>query len=195
MRSLPNCLHNQMCVIDTETTNIDPDLAEIWQLAIIPIDSKLNRIPDAHLYIDIKPLTTEPPHKKAAMGLMPEAAVEVFTNWVEDLDLLPGKKIIPIGHNYAMYDSKILKNWLGPLTYAHYFSHRIRDTMLIAAYLLDHYDYHLRDSPFGKSLELSACCQALGIEVNEERTHDALYDALITSQLYKKLISLGGDLL
>lgn len=194
-RSLVNCAHHQMCVIDVETTSIDIDKAEIWQLGIVPLDRRLNIIPDAHLCIDIQPLYSPPPNRRAAAGMMPEAAVERFVEWFENLQLLDYKKIVPVGHNYARYDSILLERWLGPITYSHYFHHRIRDTMLFISSLMDFFDYQVRDNPFGKSVKLGAACEAMGIEVNPESQHDALYDATITAQLYKKLMDLGGTIL
>lgn len=184
--------------IDTETTGVDPAVDSIWELAIIPLNRYfLPRTDLVPLSLKIQPkvnidridfradvnMLNRPRILDAyKTGLAISAAIDMFHYWFETLKLAPGKKIIPIGHNVS-FDVMMMQIMMGADTYAQYFSHKIRDTMQIEAYLDD------VSALKGQKLR-SRGYHRLGtvIEgyegITNYNAHNAMSDALVAAQLY-----------
>ena len=139
-----SCKHwngDQMCVIDTETTGLDPNINEIFQICILPLDSMYKPRRDVNPFnILIKPDYPETWDKEACKihkdkldklarhGIDSEVAKELFIEWVNKLGLPYNKyrtarrRIIPLGHNYT-FDRAFIQSWLGQDTYDEIFAH------------------------------------------------------------------------
>ena len=198
---------NQLCSIDIETTGLIPGYHEIWQIAMIPLDSSLNPRQDViPFYIEMKPnfpehidqaalrLNREPFLRACQTGIDPDKAKDLFEEWTNRLDLPYDKygngrrkKIIPLGHNYANFDQFFIRLWLEELYEEHFFG-QIRDTMIVAGYLNDYAAMHTEPCPFPK---YSLRWLTTHLQVVLDDHHDALQDARATAEVYKKLLLRG----
>lgn len=191
-----HCNGNVIAVVDTETTGLRPTFHEIWQIAVVPLDSKLQPHPaltpfhlkmhldhperveakDTHLtkqqYIEIQ---------KSAINH--DSAADIFYSWFEELGLAPGKRLMPLAQNWA-FDYGFIRHWLGDATMSAVFDGRYRDLMCCTLFENDQASFQVADYPFAKN-NLSYVCNCLGVTLN--RAHDALEDAVATAECYRRM--------
>lgn len=196
-RSMVHLNSHLMVAMDLETTGLDPDQNQIWQIAILPLDSKLE------VSQELKPfdLLIKPDERKidkgfkhsskladaVERGLDPYAAIELFEHWFQSLNLLPNKRLVPLGAN-LQFDIQFLRRWLGPLTYSEYFDNRYRDLMLIANFLNDRADFQHMEIPYVPNTKLGTICAKLGLDYDPAAAHDAIYDASKAAEAYRKML-------
>lgn len=195
---------NQLCAIDCETTGFDAHFHELIQIAIVPLDSNIQ------IRKDVQPFNIEliPDHPEradaqatevhrlkmadlCANGFDREAAKDLLEAWIDKLGLPLNKggvnrcKIIPLGQNYA-FDMGFIKRWLGVDFYQELFHYHYKDTMIAAAYLNDAAAMQAEDVPYSK-IGLKWLCNKLNVQL--DRHHDALADAVATAEVYRRLLS------
>lgn len=197
----------KICVIDTETTGLDPRFNDIWQICILALDHTLR--PDKSVmpfYILIKPdsvdyIDWEIPVFAKNKGKIAEAvarghdkfaAVDLLAEWIKKLGLPvtkygTPKKIEPLGQNYA-FDKAFIEQWLGIEQYQEWFDYHYRDTMQTALYLNDRASFHAEKVPFSK-VNLKWLAKELGVALDGH--HDALADCVATAEVYRKLCNRG----
>ena len=202
--TVPNSLlsmnGNMLVAIDIETTGLQAGYHEIVQISVVPLDSDLQPCKRA-FYVNIRPEHPDRADSRAAKvhgldmdwlltnGLDKWKAADMLEEWVSGLDLPFSKRLAPLSHNFP-FEKGFLMAWLGKETYDALFFIHYRDTMALGAMCNDLASFWGKNIPFGE-LSLSKMCSKFGI-VNE-RSHDALQDALCGAQLYRCLIeSLGG---
>jgi DNA polymerase III epsilon subunit-like protein len=205
MRGMTHWFGDMMCVIDTETSGLDPDFHEILQICIMPVDSNIDMIKTIKpFFIELKPRCPElitPQALKVnrldlnrlmTYGIDQEKAKELFREWFAKLNL-PLKhsgascKIRPLGHNY-IFDKMFIIKWLGVDTYDEFFDYHSVDTMCVAMYLNDQAAMHGRNPPYQR-VSLVSLCNLLSVENPD--AHNALGDCVATAGVYKKLIQIG----
>jgi len=196
-----------MCVIDTETTGLDPRYNEIWQICILPLDANL--LPDKTkmpFYILMKPEHPEyidwdvnvmKKNKTKIMDAMHRghdkiAAEEMLLRWIEGLKLPVTKfgtpcKLEPLGQNYG-FDKEFISQWLGVDVYQEFFDYHYRDSMIAALFLNDRASFHAEKVPYSK-VNLNWLCNKLGV-LNED-AHDALADCVATAAVYREMCTKG----
>lgn len=194
---------NILCVIDTETTGLNPFKNEIIQLAVLPLTPELNPSKDTPFFdILIKPERLDEidlEADKVTRGLVVEAinhgmdkwtALDRFTEWFyETLKPPYKKKIVPLGHNFANHDRPFLVEWTaGPASYDEFFRSDHRDTMTTALMFNDLADIRNERPPYPK-YNLKYLCSCLGIP--HEHRHHALSDCLVTAECYKRMLLKG----
>jgi DNA polymerase III epsilon subunit-like protein len=202
-----HCNGHQICVIDTETTGIDPTWNEMIQLAILPLDANLNPRKDVIPFnIYLKPEHPERANKDAMKvnklkmsqlilnGYDRECAKGLLEEWIKKLELPvtsygTPKKIIPLGHNVS-FDINFITAWLTQPVYSQFFDYHIRDTACVAQFLNDHAAMHGERVPYSK-VNLNWLCNQLNVDFPTKRQHDALQDCIVTAQVYKRLIQHG----
>jgi DNA polymerase III epsilon subunit-like protein len=189
---------NLLCVIDSETTGLDPRRHDMIQFACIPVDEHLQVNSKYRPFIvDMKPQRIENIDFKALevsgthladlrlRGTDPFDCADGFSRWFDNLNLAPGKKISPLGCNWP-FDSGFMMEWLGPLTYDHIVDRRYRDVQTVALYLNDRAFYRGETIPYPK-INLSYLAQILGVERNR---HNAAEDCMTTLEVYRRLVSI-----
>ncbi len=196
--SMVHCNGNLLCSIDVETTGFDCKENDIWQIAIIPLDSQIKPLKSI-LPFFIPKIQPERPKNVTRKALrkcdvtLPElmlegldrwVVVDLFENWFQKLELPENSRIMPLGQNYV-FDRAFLIEWLGgPLNYDRFFHYHIRDTMTTALFLNDRYDAHSEKVPFPK-IDLTYLANITG--AHNEKPHNAMYDAFVTAEIYRRM--------
>ena len=197
---------SQMCVMDLETTGLDPYWHEIIQLCVLPLDSNYKPRKDVMpFYIEMRPNFPEriddeamtvnklDACKIATRGFDSEKAKDLLRDWIEKLDLpytksgAFRKRIIPLGQNFG-FDRAFLIRWLGIDEYNEFFEYFYQDTMIVAQYLNDRASMHGEKVPFSK-VNLTWLANKLNVKI--ERAHDALSDCVATAEVYRQLVMQG----
>jgi len=197
---------NQLCVIDCETTGLDPSWHDLIQICILPLDSNIKPRKDGPMpfYIEMIPQHPERADPKAMeinrldfaiigqRGHDQEKAKDLLADWIKKLGLPSTKygnlkKILPLGQNYS-FDEGFIKAWLGFETYNEYFHYDYRDTKRVAAYLNDRAGMHAEKVPFPKT-GLGSIAKRLNVP--HEKAHDALADCQATAEIYRRFLQQG----
>jgi len=199
--SLLNLNGNMMVAVDVETTGRVAGYHEIIQIAVVPLTSEIEPVPDINpFYMNIAPAQPERCEHGAQMvhGLdinelvnnSPDSwkVADLFDEWFQNLDLPYQRSLMPLAHNWA-FERGFLMHWLGIESFNQFFHPHPRDTMLFALSINDAASYHGLKTPF-PYVSLGAVCKKYGIKI--ENAHDALSDALAEAELYKAMLSSFG---
>jgi len=152
----------------------------------MPFDLKLK--PEDVSSIDPEALNVSRMHLSDILlhGMEPYLAATLFDEWFEKLNLRPGKRISPLAHNWC-FDKPFIEKWLGPINFSHTIDGRYRDTMACALFLNDFSDFNVEVIDFTR-VTLSVLAKKVGLEVDSSRTHNALYDCILTAGVYKRML-------
>lgn len=202
---------NQCVALDIETTGEKIGFHEIYQVACVALDSNFEPRQDVYpLDMKIQPEHMEridwslPIMKRNMKDIMTahgsgfdsESAKGYFEEWIKKLKLPLNKggfhscKIIPLGHNITQFDIPFIRAWLEQDYYPEIFHAHPRDTMIAALYLNDFAGMRAEQVPFSK-LTLRWLCNQLGVELLDERAHNALYDCVASAKCYKAMTQRG----
>jgi DNA polymerase III epsilon subunit-like protein len=189
-----------LCGIDIETTGLDFEKHQIYELAIIPVNSDFERDSNRKwLDLKIKPSRPETidwggmeyvknsKRVKNALesGLDPNTAMDILDFWFDQLGL-GTKKIAPLGHNYS-FESRFLRTWLGELHYESIFTDaQVRDTMSNARFMNDLCEFRTETGFDYPKCDLTYLAIVLKVEHNYGKSHSALGDAATTIDVYRK---------
>lgn len=193
---------NLLCAIDIETTGLDPDKHEIYEISIIPLNGQYDVNPK-YMPFDIllKPEKTdnidwEGMRKTGNADRVVESrlkgfdqfdAADALVDWKDRLKLPEKKRIVPLAHNWGGLDKAFILKWLGPLTFDQVFHFHYRDTMATALFLNDRADLSNEQIPFPK-VNLTYLISQLKLDV-QGRSHCAADDAMNTARVYKQLLT------
>lgn len=178
--------------IDTETTGLDDETCAIWQLSgIVEIDNKevetfnifMKPNPDQNINLGALEAT------KSSFDLINKgiSQFEGYNQFIYILDKYINKydtndKFFMVGYNNHSFDSNFIRKFMkmhGNTYYGSYFWHPGIDVMLIAAYAA------MKDRQNLENFKLTTVAKSLGINVIEEKLHDALYDINLTKEIFK----------
>jgi DNA polymerase III epsilon subunit-like protein len=186
-----------ICVIDTETTGLNPDVNEIIEISVLPLDFNLEPRKDVPFFdIQIKPENEDAIdhdafkvnktdfYKLMQTGMDKYDAAELFVEWFDKLKLAENKRIMPLAHNWS-FDCEFIKKWLGPKTFHYHIDGRYRDSMSTAQYINDRADSKGQSIPFPK---VNLGYIASQLKIPHDNAHTALGDCIVTGQVYKELI-------
>lgn len=207
MKELEHLNRNLLCAVDIETTGLDMNLHEIYEIAIIPLDHKFNAMreePFSPLDLLIQPEYPEriiwsgtgSVKNKAKVrsalehGITRNAARDALEMWFSALNLGMNKRIAPLGQNFQ-FDAKFLEQFLGMLNFGHYFDmSQHRDTMTLARTINDLANHTGYSCPFPK-VSIPMLCSSLGIDPDMYGPrHQAMVDAMLTREIYARELSL-----
>lgn len=188
---------NLLCAVDIETTGRMPGYHEILQIAILPLDSKIEPLEGVTpFYMTIAPEHPERVEKEALNihhlnvseiarnSLDPWRVADLFNEWFQNLQLPLRKSLVPLAHNWV-FEAGFLRAWLGLESFNQFFHPHPRDTMLMAIAANDR-AYMRGDKLPYPLVSLTAMCKYLNIE--NYQAHDALNDAIATSKVYQALL-------
>jgi DNA polymerase III epsilon subunit-like protein len=183
---------NRICVaIDTETTGLNEQVHDLIEIAIVVYDP-ITFIPAERFVSLVKPLRPWTATKEAMavnhldlVYLTNEApAVHQVRNSLLEwkTDMFGEELIEPMGHNYASFDQRFMRAFLGADTYDKVFSHRCLDTLILARAL----------KQMGKLKAegngLTALAKHFGLEPPQ---HSAYGDAVLAINIYKRLLEIA----
>lgn len=188
---------NLLVAVDVETTGLQPGHHEIYQIAILPLDSNIKpckgTIP---FYLDLLITRPENIDKKAIKmnktvfaqrqqrAIDPFTAADMLDTWFDQLKLPIYKRLCPLAQNWP-FDRSFLIEWLGIASYEHLFSPLYRDTMVNTIFHSDLSDFRGDKIKFVQH-NLQYLCQKL--DIKNEKPHDSLQDAIATAEVYRRLI-------
>lgn len=196
-----NHLNNHLlCAIDIETSGLKPGYHDIVQIAILPLDFKIQphldivpfvldlrpKNPD-NADLDNIPITRKRFQEFCDKGFDPHSAIDLFDMWFQNLNMATHKRIIALAHNWP-FDRSFIIEWLGNETFNYCFDGRYRDTMVAANFINDCADFKNEPIPFPK-VNLRYLTSQLKIE--HEKAHDALHDCVATARVYKEMLFMG----
>lgn len=179
------------CVIDCETTGLDPALHDIIEIAIVPVDGKFEQIGSVFNQ-RIKALTPETASACALAinqlnpceGAEHKESLNLFYDWM-NLNCI--ERIAPIGFNYA-FDKGFILKWLGTDQYNQSFHYIIRDAHTLAIAYND--SRIIRgQKPMTTSTSLGKLCDHFGLD--HSKAHSAIQDCYLTLKIYKNLLMLA----
>lgn len=117
----------------------------------------------------------------------PESIFRRFKNLLEKYIMPYDKsdKFFMVGYNCHSFDSQFLREFFvrnNSKYYGSYFWNPSIDVMLLAVAKLAHKRYEM------ENLKLMTVARHLGIEVDEEKLHDAEYDIFLTKAIFKEVV-------
>jgi len=199
--SLLNLDGHMLAAVDVETTGRVAGYHEVIQIAVVPLSSAIEPLPDVHpFYMNIAPEYPERVEQSASMvhGLSIEELMlncpdgwkvaDLFDDWFQSLDLPFDKRLVPLAHNWG-FERGFLTHWLGIESLNQFFHFHPRDSMLFALSINDAANFHGFSTPF-PYVGLKAMCKKFGIQIDQ--AHDALSDSIAEAKLYKALIQSFG---
>jgi DNA polymerase III epsilon subunit-like protein len=200
--SMQHLNQHLLCSIDTELTGLRPGYHEIVQISICPLNAKLEPSTVYPVFdIYLKPnyperIDSEARRKSGDViqkaldtGMDRMAAADLLENWNTELHLPEKKRIVPLGFNYAAFDKPHIQEWIGWEHYNAMFDSKIRDLFVIACMMNDFADFNAMEIPFPRLMTLTTVARRLGVDVDDLRTHDSLYDCDITRRGYVKTLT------
>lgn len=196
---------NLLCCIDVETTGLDPKKNEIWQIAVLPLNSDfepLRRVTGpggerriTPFYVNMKidcPEYVEPTAignkvefaKIQQSAFDPYVTAEMLVDWFERLNLGAMKRMFPLAQNWP-FDRSFLIEWLGEKTFDLLFSPRYRDTLVCAALQSDKQWYNNQRVTLA---QYNLSYLAHHAQYVNPKPHDALQDCIATAKVYKSFV-------
>lgn len=196
----------RIVVVDTETTGLNPMRHDLIQLCIMAL--KLDFTPDKGIppfYALIKPKSypvgeeglqeylneIKPAMDKNKLsmkkilenGFDQAKAMDLFEKWWAIAG--HGEQLFPLCQNYS-HDAAFLRQFMGPISFSHYFSYYPRDTFSTAQFLNDQAMAQGAKIPYPNGLSLGKLCIAHGIDLIG--AHDAYFDCIATAEVYRQQV-------
>lgn len=205
MKTVRHFNGNLLCAIDVETTGIDPKTNEVWQIAVLPLNSDYSPLkevigPDgvrriSPFYVNLQIACPENIDSSAICNRAefakiqktafdPYETADLFVTWFERLSLGPNKRLLPLAQNWP-FDRSFIIEWLGALTFDLVFSPLYRDTMVCAALQSDIQGYNNQKVTLPR---YNLGTLAKHAEYTNLKPHDALQDCITTARVYKCFI-------
>lgn len=181
------------CFIDLETTGLDPkkngivEIAGIIESGNVVKEFQYRSRPFAEDEIsqealDVNRLTQDQINEFPPAKDVHRILVKLFSRYVNRYNRKD--KFFFIAFN-ALFDSQFLREFFkktGDQYYGSYFWHPPIDVMTLAAFHL------MKNRPEMPDFHLGTVARHVGIEYNESVAHAAMYDVVVTRELYYKLI-------
>jgi len=183
---------SKLLIYDLETTGLDPKENAIHQISgIIIIDGKIKEnfnlrvAPHAGAVIEQKALDVGNVTEEQIMAYPPNILVhkellKILKPYVNKYN--KKDKFHLIGFNNSHFDNPFFRAFFklcGDEYYGSWFWPDTPDVMCLAS------DYLRNERSEMKNFQLRTVAEYLGIKVEEEKLHDAVYDVYLTLEIYK----------
>lgn len=176
--------------VDIETTGLTPSKYAIWQIAYAYNDGPIKVItmkPDNDQLIDEKALVIGGITEDELANFKPQR--EGYVQLLSDLDTYVDKfdktdKLFIAGYNCERFDGphlRMLFERQGNKYFGSYFWPASHDIMILASFCLAETRHLMYD------FKLKSVAEALKINVESEKLHDASYDIHLTRLVYQEL--------
>lgn len=182
--------------LDVETGGIGPEYSLLTSYFLVT-DASLNKVDDLYLYtrpddgiyrvcgdamnvnrIDLKVHDTKAlPYKEGGTKLY---------NFIKQYSKDGSDKLTVVGHGVHFDRDCVVHNLISRKSWDNHCSYRMRDTSIIAGFLID-----CGIIPADVSAGLASLVKYFGSTLDENQQHDAKYDTEQTLFVYKSLINLG----
>lgn len=186
------------CYLDLETTGRDPIKAGIIQIAAL-FEEDSNEIDQFCSFVQPKKNAILEPSAFEITGLDPNTISEfpsietVFKQFKEKLDAFINPynkedKAFIVGYNCQKFDDPFLRQWFednGDKYYGSYFWSNNIDILSLASEYLKHIRHEM------PNFKLKTVAKALGIKIEDDKLHGAMYDIILTKKIYWSMI--GND--
>lgn len=175
----------QLLVIDCETGGLNPETDALLSVGLVDwVDGKVTR--QEEILIDAEHLTCSPKALEVnGIDLDAHHAYSVprahAAKQIQDFCRPMGRPVI-CGHN-VQFDIGFVRRLFTPETLRKTFSHRAMDTLQVLLYL-----GHAGLIPEGIG-KLDQAMTHFGLTMPEGKRHTALGDALVTAELYTRLLA------
>lgn len=183
--------------VDTETTGVDPSKNGVWQVSgFVEIDGQYKEHfdfvfrPNPKLEWNEKAweMCGKSKEEFAALKLDHNSAYSLFSNILnKHVDKFnKTDKFFICGYN-AHFDDAMLRAWFDQnkdFYYGSYFWSSRIDAMTLATRKLLHHRHLM------PNFQLTTVCKHLGIDVDDDKAHDGMYDIKLTWKLIRKLAGL-----
>lgn len=194
-KSIHHLNGNLLAVVDIETTGLQPGYHEIIQIAIQPLNSRIEPLEGVSPFYQY--ICPQHPERisggamsvnKLSIDWLRQHAPdqwkveELLIDWFNDLELPIHKMLMPIAQNWQ-FEAGFLKAWLGVDLFQSIFHAHVADTMTNALYIRNWYYMRGEQVPYCR-VNLGNLCRYYG--VTNQNPHDALSDALAEAEIYKK---------
>ena len=183
----------KLLFIDTETTGDDTNFCGVYQISgIVDIDGEISEEFDLRCNIFKDDLVVQEALEKCNVKIEDiykfDSPLKTFLNLKKILKKYvdPFKKedkFVVIGY-FADFDNRVLRRWFKKNNdeyFGSWWFHPWLDVAQIAAYVF--IDQRIAI----KSFKLSSVSEFAGLNFEENKLHDSLYDARLTRELYCKL--------
>ena len=205
MKTLTHFNGNLLAAIDVETTGLNPKINDIWQIAVLPLNSDFEPLKEVTgpngtrkiipFYANLKISNVDSVDKRAIGNReefvrMQQTAfdsydcADLLVDWFERLSLGPNKRLLPLAQNWV-FDKAFITEWLGEKTFDLLFSPRYRDSMVIAAFQSDRQGYNNQKVTLA---QYNLSYLAHHAQYKNKKPHDALQDCITTAKVYKCFI-------
>jgi DNA polymerase-3 subunit epsilon len=177
---------------DLETTGVNPRRHSIHQLAgLIEVDGKIDRSfdiktrphPKAEILPDALKVGNVTLEQVQAYKPMKEAYVEFTSMILEYVDKYDTQdKCYLVGYNNRYFDDVFLRAWFeqnGDQYIGSYFWNNTLDVLVLAT------EYLLKRRAQMSAFKLKSVCRELGIEYDESKLHNGVYDVELTREIYQ----------
>lgn len=184
----------KIAYVDLETTGVDPNRHGIWSIAMI-VEFDGEEV--GRFYEKAQPIRGRAISSKALeIGGIDRDTLEGFQPPTSAYALLAAflqqfvakfkkeDKLWFVAYNAAVFDYPFLRGWFEQMKdtyFGNWFYHPPICTMVLAGKIL----MPIRKQM--KNFRLATVCEQFDIPVDEEKTHDALYDVELCRELYKKI--------
>jgi len=186
----------KLIFFDLETTGLNPEQNGIHQISgCIEIDGEEKECfdfkvaPNPKLDISDEALkvcnkTKEEVMAYPSMDIIYKQFVSLLEKYVDKYDKTD--KFFLVGYNNSSFDNQFLRNWFiqnNDKYFGSWFWPNTLDTYILATQKL------LEERSKMIDFKLNTVCSFVGIEIDESKLHDAIYDIELTRKLYKIITS------
>lgn len=185
---------NKLLFYDLETTGTKFWRNGIHQLSgMVVIDGEVKETfdyhvqPNPHCDIEDEALAVAGVTKEQVLAYPPMWGVKeefsaMLSKYVDKYDKTD--KFFLCGYNNAPFDNQFLRAWFvqcGDNYFGSWFWPNAIDVMVLAAQAL------MEQRPMMQNFKLATVAKQVGVELDESKCHDALYDIYLTYEVYKRL--------